>query len=128
MEGLNKLDNYEQSYLLYEEGLLEFEKGEFQKALNCFNHSNQLHKHSRTYARIYECLMKLGRESEAKPYIKTAYSQNPNQDKVAIQYAELLIKDGHKELAIEILAKILKRNTTYNPAKKLLEQIRNGLI
>ncbi|MBM7702010.1 tetratricopeptide repeat protein [Metabacillus iocasae] len=122
------MDNYKQSYLLYQEGLLEFEKSEFQKALDCFIKSNQLSEHSRTYARIYECLMKLGKESEAKPYIETAYSQNPNQDKVAVQYAQSLIMDGHNELAIEILEKILRRNKTYNPARKFLEQIKNGLI
>ncbi|PGT75641.1 hypothetical protein COD11_25860 [Bacillus sp. AFS040349] len=124
MKGLNMLDNHEQSYLLYQKGLLEFEKNEFQNALNCFIKSNQLSEHSRTYARIYECLLKLGKELEAKPYIKTAYTQNPKQDKVAIQYAESLILEGKSELAIDIIEKILRRNKTYNPARKLLEQIR----
>ncbi|MFD2216433.1 tetratricopeptide repeat protein [Metabacillus endolithicus] len=117
------MDNQEQSYLLYQEGLLEFKNKEFQNALNCFIKSNQLSEHSRTYARIYECLLKLGKELEAMPYIKTAYTQNPKQDKVAIQYAESLILEGNSDLAIDILEKILRRNKTYNPARKLLEQI-----
>ncbi|SDN14895.1 hypothetical protein SAMN05518871_103434 [Psychrobacillus sp. OK028] len=69
------MDNNEQSYLLYQEGLLQFEKMEYEKALNCFLKSNELSEHSRTYARIYECLMKLNRDSEAKTYIQTAYFQ-----------------------------------------------------
>lgn len=127
-KGGRDLDNYEQAYLLYQKGLVQFENGEFGSALEYFIKSNKLNEHSRTYARIYECLIKLDRKSEAKPYIKTAYLQNPKQDKVSIQFAETLLEDGNSQLAKEILEKLLLRNTTYNPAKRLLDKINNGHI
>ena len=119
------MDKYEQAYLLYQEGLEEFEKGEFAAALECFIKSNKFNEHSRTYARIYESLIKLDRNSEAKPYIKQAYLENPRHDKVTIQYAEVLIEDGEVQLARDILEKLLNRNSSYNPAKRLLESINN---
>lgn len=122
------MDKYEESYFLYQKGLEHFEKVEFQSSLECFLKSNELEEHSRTYARIYECLINLSRNIEAKPYIKLAYLQNPRHDKVTIQYAEMLIEDGEVELAREILEKLLNRNTTYNPARRLLEKINNELM
>lgn len=44
--------------------------------------------------------------------------------KVRIQYAEFLIREGNKELAIQILKKLLVRNTTFNPARKILSKIK----
>ncbi|WP_227936444.1 hypothetical protein [Alkalihalobacillus deserti] len=117
------MDKYEKAYLLYQEGLVQFENDNFENALDCFNKSNKLDEHSRTFARIYECLIKLGRKEEAKPFIKTAYLQNPKQDKVTIQYAESLIEDGNVLLAKEILENLLLRNSTYNPAKRLLDKM-----
>ncbi|WP_163099402.1 tetratricopeptide repeat protein [Peribacillus alkalitolerans] len=87
-----------------------------------------LDEHSRTYARIYECLISLGKTADAKPYKEIAYRKNPNHDKVTMQYVETLILEGRINEAIEILEKLLHRNTTYNPAKRLLEQIKTGHV
>jgi tetratricopeptide (TPR) repeat protein len=122
------MDKYEESYLLYLKGLEFFEMGDFQSSLDCFLKSNELNEHSRTYARVYECLIKLGRNADAKPYIEIAYMKNPNNDKVTIQYVETLMLEGRLNVAKEILEKLLHRNKSYNPAKRLLDQIKNGLI
>jgi tetratricopeptide (TPR) repeat protein len=121
------MDKYEESYLLYQRGLEYFKMGDYQSSLGCFLKSNELDEHSRTFTRIYECLIKLGRNDEAKPYIEKAYMKNPNHDKVTIQYVETLIHEGKFNEAKDILDKLLKRNESYNPAKKLLERIMNGL-
>jgi tetratricopeptide (TPR) repeat protein len=117
------VDNYEESYLLYQQGLEHFEKGESQLSLNCFLQSNEFQEHSRTYARIYECLTKLGMPVEARPYIELAYKMNPNHDKVTMQYVDSLLQEGNVDMARELLHKLLIRNNTYNPAKRLLEEI-----
>jgi tetratricopeptide (TPR) repeat protein len=127
LETRGKMDKYEESYLLYQKGLEYFKMGDFQSSLDCFLKSNELDEHSRTFARIYECLIKLGRDAEAKPNIEIAYMKNPNHDKVTIQYVETLIHEGKFKEAKEILEKSLKRNGSYNPAKKLLERLKNEL-
>ena len=117
------MDKYDKARNLYYLGLEHFENGNFENSLKCFIESNELDEHPRTYARMYECLKKLGRNDEANAYIEIAYKKNPIQDRVTIQYAEELIVDGKIALAKEILEKLLNRNTTYGPAKRLLEKI-----
>lgn len=126
-KGCDKLDSKEdKSYNLYGMGLESFQHKEFEKALEYFKMSLKLDEHSRTYARIYECLINLGKFEEARPYIEIAYNLNKNHDKVAMQYvAELVIEERIAE-AVSILEGILDRNTTYNPAKRLLEKLLNG--
>lgn len=122
------MDRYDKARNLYYLGLERFENKDFENSLQCFIESNELNEHPRTYARMYECLKKLGRNNEAKVYIEIAYQMNPIQDKVTIQYAEELIIDGKIALAKEILEKLLNRNTTYGPAKRLLEKISNDTL
>lgn len=117
-------DNNERSSYLYDIGMECVENGEFEKALAYFQQSLILDKHSRTYARIYECLIELGNKREARPYIEIAYNMNKNHDKVAIQYATELIDEGKSSEASIILESILARNTTYLPAKRLLDKIK----
>jgi tetratricopeptide (TPR) repeat protein len=124
-ERVRIVDKYDKSYALYEKGLAHFENYEYNSALECFKESNELDEHSRTYARIYECLIQLDRINDAKPYIEAAYLKNPKHDKVAIQYAECLLGCGMCDLAKDILLQLLSRNKTYNPAKKLLDKINN---
>lgn len=115
----------DKSYYLYGMGLESFQHKEFEKALEYFKQSLELDEHSRTYARIYECLINLGKFKEAIPYIETAYNMNKKQDKVAMQYVAELIKEEKMSEATSILEGILERNSTYNPAKKLLDKIKN---
>jgi hypothetical protein len=66
--------------------------------------------------------------NEAKGYIELAYKMNPNQDKITVQYAEELILDNKVSFAKEIVEKLLDRNSTYGPAKKLLERINDNFL
>ncbi|WP_203288177.1 hypothetical protein [Metabacillus sp. cB07] len=120
------MDKYEKARNLYYLGLENFENEDYENSLQSFIESNKLDEHSRTYARIYECLKKLGKNKEAKENIEIAYKKNPMQDKVTLQYAEELVFDGKVWLAKEILEKLLIRNATYGPAKRLLEKINKG--
>ncbi|WP_139185075.1 tetratricopeptide repeat protein [Psychrobacillus sp. OK028] len=61
-----------------------------------------------------------------KHIFKQLTSKNANHDKVGVQYAESLIEEGDRELAIEVLEKIISRNTTYNHAHKLLEKLKES--
>ena len=70
--------------------------------------------------------MSLGEFKEARPYIEIAYKMNKRRDKVSMQYVTELVKEGNISEAVLILEDILVRNTTYNPAKKLLEKIKNN--
>lgn len=126
-KGCDIMDSKEdKSYNLYGMGLESFRHKEFEKALEYFKQPLRLDEHSRTYARMYECLINLGKFKEARPpYIETAYNMNKNHDKVAMQYVAELVKEEKINEAVAILEGNLDRNTTYNPEKKLLDKIKN---
>lgn len=69
------MDKYEKARNLYYLGLENFENADYENSLQCFIESNKLDEHSRTYARIYECLKKLGKNKEAKAYIEISYKK-----------------------------------------------------
>ena len=117
------MDRYEKSYYLYGMGIESLEQEEFEKALDYFKQSLLLEEHFRTNARIYECLMSLGKFTEARPYIEIAYKMNKGHDKVSMQYVGEIVKEGKISEAVSILEGILVRNASYNPARKLLEKI-----
>ena len=60
--------------------------------------------------------------NEARPYIEIAYKLNKRHDKVSKQYVTELVKEDNISEAVLILEGLLVRNTTYNPAKKLLKK------
>ncbi|WP_043932595.1 tetratricopeptide repeat protein [Bacillus sp. EB01] len=90
------MDRYEESYHFHGEGMVRFENGDYQTSLNCFLKSCELNEHFKTYARIGECLAKLGKQNEAVTYMKKAYELNPNSDKASLQYSEALIMSGNE--------------------------------
>lgn len=115
-------DNYEKSLDFYYDGRETYEQGDYEQALMLFQNSLRLYEHSRTHARIYECLIALDKRKEALPYIQKAYQQNENHDRVALQYAGELVNALKMEEANIILKKVLQRNKTYQPALRMLEK------
>ncbi|MEH7299927.1 tetratricopeptide repeat protein [Neobacillus drentensis] len=117
------MNRYEESYHLYDEGMVRFENGDYPSSLNCFLKSCELNEHFKTYSRIGECLTKLGKQNESVTYMKKAFELNPNNDKVSLQYSEALIMSGNIIRAREILIRLIDRNSSYKPAKIVLDKI-----
>lgn len=101
-------------------------KGHLDDAIINFNESLMLEEHFKTYQKKAEILEKKGLYEESYNALEKAYNLNPSNDNVATAFSKMLQKNGNSDKAIEILNAILKRNPTYSPAKKILEQLGNA--
>lgn len=108
---------------LYYSGISHQENGNLDDALECFHQSLAIDKHFKTYHRIYQILKAQGKLNESLPIIESAYKLNVRNDKVASDYAEILIQLHRYEEAIAILSNVLKRNPSFKYAEKLIKSI-----
>jgi tetratricopeptide (TPR) repeat protein len=111
------------SYYYYSIGVEEFEKGNFDIALENLSISINIEPHFKTYQKQAAILEKLGRNTEAFEVLEAAYFLNPTNNFVAFQYAEKLFDKGKFDKCSAILNDIIDNNSTYNPAIKLLEKL-----
>lgn len=110
------------SYEFYLKGSGALNKGDLYMALSFFLMSKDAEPHYKTFERIYETLKKLDRE-EGFMYLEEAYQLQPTSDKTATLYSHMLIEQGKHTHAHQILTTVLERNSTYGPAKRLLESL-----
>ena len=108
---------------LYYSGMNYQENGNLDEALLCFNQSLVIDEHFKTYHRIFQILKIQGKLDECLSAIESAYKLNNRNDKVASDYAEILIQLCRYEEAVVILSDTLKRNPSFKYAKKLIESI-----
>ncbi len=104
-------------YYYYCKGEESRENNQIETAIQYYLKSVLLEKHFKTYARLYECYFMLNQFDLANYFLTLAYQGNPNNDKVAFQYAMYLIQEKETAMAKKILADIIKRNPTYKHAK-----------
>lgn len=104
-------------------GVEEYKKGNYTNALKYLLISDRLESHFKTCERIFQCYMSISKIEEARKYIEKAYMLNQKNDKVALEYAKLLLKFDEKISAIELLKNIIQRNNSYHPARELLNSI-----
>ncbi len=109
------------AYEKYTEGLVLLEEDKKEDALAAFLESLALDEHFKTCERIAELSEGLGRIADAETYIRRGYQLNPNNSKVATKYAEVLFSRGESKEATQILRDTLRKNTSYGPARRLLE-------
>ena len=104
-------------------GVEEYKKGNYTNALEYLLRSYDSEPHFKTCERIFQCCMAVSKIEEARRYIEKAYTLNPKNDKVALEYAKLLLQFDEKIFAAELLESIIKRNSSYGPAIELLNSI-----
>ena len=106
----------------YYQGVEAFNQGNYNTALKLLLISDELEPHFKTCHIIFKCYMSISKMKEARIFIEKSYKLNPKNDKVAFEYADLLLKLNEKELAIELLKDIIQRNPSYKSAIKLLNE------
>lgn len=107
----------------YFKGTEEYKKQSYKEAIGYFELSNKLEEHFKTYERLYHCYRELDNMEKALECIQKAYTTNPNNDKTAFEYAEMLAGEGERKLAEDILSEILQRNADYKKAALLLKDL-----
>ena len=70
---------------------------------------------------LSQVLAMQGREVESRKELATAFVLNPNNDRVATDHALALGAEGQGAEARAVLRSVLRRNTTYGPAKAALD-------
>ena len=108
---------------LFYAGRGEYEKGNFQKAMQYLEQSSQMDEHYKTYEILYLCWKNLGEPEKAFNCLEHSFALNPHCDKVAVKFAQELALRGETAKAREILNDTIRRNKTYLPAVRLLEKI-----
>ncbi len=117
MSGVDKSEIY------YGVGMERLEHQDYPNALKYFEMSLEIKKRSITAARVYECLIRMNRVSEARKYIELAFMMNTSSDKIATQYAAVLMDSKEIKKATKILENVLLRNPSYAPAQKLMDSL-----
>lgn len=98
----------------------------YAEAIEFFKASVELEQHFKPYECLSRCYAALNEPEKAFESISTAYRLNGKNDKVALGYSKALAE--HKkdiDAARSILSEILKRNPTYKPAQRLLNELSN---
>lgn len=105
-------------------GIEALERGDVERSLEYFEQSARIEPHFKTYERISQCYKKLNKIVQAREYIEKAFDLNQNNDKIAVEYAEFLLNEDQIESAENLINDILKRNSSYGPAIKLLKKLK----
>ena len=96
----------------------------YAEAIEFFKASLELNRHFKPYECLFRCYSALNEPEKAFECISAAHELNRKNDKVALRYAKALA-DYKKDIAAArgILSEILKRNPTYKPAERLLNDL-----
>ncbi|MBQ8780572.1 MAG: hypothetical protein IJZ72_02700 [Oscillospiraceae bacterium] len=99
-------------------------KSDYISAIGYLITSNSLEPHFKTYEKLFLCYRAVGQIERAFDCISCSYELNRNNDKIALEYAEMLAEYKHNyAFAKEILLNVLQRNPLYKPAEKLINTI-----
>lgn len=107
----------------YGMGVEALEAKKYEEAIIFFKKSTLLQEHFKTYHLLYKALVAVKEFVDAKAAITHAYKLSPENDRVAFDYAEVCYEEGKHEAARNILEGILKRNSSFGPAKRLLSKL-----
>lgn len=99
----------------------------YNEAMRHFLISLKIEPHYKTYEKMYHCNLAINQTQDAFDYICKAYQMNKRNDKTAFEYAKMLVNYKQDyDLAITVLKDILQRNSSYNPAINMLNNIENN--
>lgn len=104
------------AYYYYIKANEYYNNGQIEEAIHLFFKSLDLDYHFKTYEKLYWCYSSLQQYDLANYFLKRAYEENNNNDKVAYLYAKVLIDKKQIDKACEILLSIIKRNPSYKKA------------
>lgn len=106
------------AYYYYKVANEQFKNGQIEEAIKIFLKSLEMEYHFKTYEKLYWCYSSLQQYDLANYFIKRAYEENNNNDKVAYLYAKVLINKKELSKARKILLSIIKRNPSYKKAEQ----------
>lgn len=118
------MEDEEKARREYLKGMQAYDEERYELALRHFRESSRIDKHFKTWQRIAQALEKLGRAREAEEYYERAHQANPANSQVSVDYARVLLANQRIDEAVELLEDVLRTNTTYGPAKRLIAQVK----
>ncbi|MFG6368342.1 MAG: tetratricopeptide repeat protein [Lachnospiraceae bacterium] len=106
------------AYYFYMIANEHYNNDQIKEAIDLFLKSLEMDYHFKTCEKLYWCYNSLQQYDLANDFIKRAYEENNNNDKVAYLYAKVLIDKKQFNKAREILLSIIKRNPSYKKAEQ----------
>lgn len=110
-------------YYYYCLGKDSLEKGKQKDAIEFFLASLAKEDHFKTHHKLSMIYKERDFINEAEYHLEKAYSLNENNDKIAIEYSQMLVTKNQIDDAKMIIIYILKRNNNYGPAIRLQKEL-----
>lgn len=107
----------------YQRARLLYDQGRFEDALPLFEESARSHPHAKTHELHGECLLRLGRPTEAVLPLAAACASNRGA-RPRVLLARALAQLGKVGEARSWLAEALERQPGYGPAVAALDELR----
>ena len=114
---------HSEHYNLYQTGVALIEKKAFAEAADMLQQSARLRPHFKTFERIGECFVELGRINEAILYFSAASGLGNKQYKALYLLAKALIEIGDLDAAKAKLNEALQLNPSFKAAKELQSKL-----
>lgn len=111
------------AYECYRRGADQLAAGQAKEALEALRQSWTVSEHAATAHRIGAALIALGRREEAADWLARAYNMNPRHGLYGTEHAAALHLSGRSDEAAVVLRGVLDTNSTYGPARRLLDRI-----
>jgi tetratricopeptide (TPR) repeat protein len=116
-------ENEEKALELYHRGVELLDRRELEAAVESFKQSLSISVHFKSLERLGVCYRALGVSDLALGCLRQAFELNRASSKTAVLFAEELLAHAQIKEAREILADVLVKNSTYEPARRLLESL-----
>lgn len=111
------------AYYYYQAAEELYKNGQIEEAAKVFLKSLDMDYHFKTYEKLYWCYHSLQQYDLANYFIKRAYEENSQNDKVAFLYAKVLMEKNEFSIAREILSSIIVRNPSYKKAQQEYQKL-----
>lgn len=115
------------AYYYYQVANELYKSGQIEEAIKAFLKSLNMDYHFKTYEKLYWCYHSLQQYDLANYFIKRAYEENNQNDKVAFLYAKVLIEKNELKVAREILSSIIVRNPNYKKAQQEYQKLQGTM-
>lgn len=100
----------------YQLGRLLAGNHDYEKAAGCFQRASFLRPDDIISAEaLAQCLLKSGHYALARPVVEKLYTKNPDSEKLALSYAQLLYYTGRLKQAISLLLVVIEKRQSLQP-------------
>ena len=112
-----------ESGVLYNQAWLAYKDCRYVDAIALLEESLKAHGHFKSCELLGVCLLEIGNSDQALQRFEQAFLMNEKSSKTGCLLAQQLLDSGDASRSREIVEMVLLNNTSYGPARRLLQQL-----